>query len=127
MIFVEVARVALASLRDHRLRTFLNLLGIIIAVTTIILVIAVVSGLNRFAANLIGQLGPNTFIVSKGSGAVRTAATTTTLQQGVLEASDVDAGTAMTDMIEAQRAYQMASKAIQTQDQILEIANGVKR
>jgi len=72
--------------------------------------------------------GPdNTFIVSKGSGAVRAAATTTTLQQGVLEASDVDAGTAMTDMIEAQRAYQMASKAIQTQDQILEIANGVKR
>ena len=65
MIFVEVARVALASLRDHRLRTFLNLLGVIIAVTTIILVIAVVSGLNRFAANLIGQLGPNTFIVSK--------------------------------------------------------------
>jgi len=65
VIFVEVARVALASLRDHRLRTFLNLLGIIIAVTTIILVIAVVSGLNRFAANLIGQLGPNTFIVSK--------------------------------------------------------------
>ena len=58
---------------------------------------------------------------------MRAAATTTTLQQGVLEASDVDAGTAMTDMIEAQRAYQMASKAIQTQDQILEIANGVKR
>ena len=36
MIVVEVARVALASLRDHRLRTFLNLLGIIIAVTTIV-------------------------------------------------------------------------------------------
>jgi flagellar basal-body rod protein FlgG len=72
--------------------------------------------------------GPdNTFIVSRGSGAVRAADTGTMLQQGTLEASDVDAGTAMTDMIEAQRAFQMASKAIQTQDQILEIANGVKR
>jgi flagellar basal-body rod protein FlgG len=72
--------------------------------------------------------GPdNTFIVSRGSGAVRPADKGTTLQQGVLEGSSVDAGTAMTDMIEAQRAYQMASKAIQTQDQILEIANGVKR
>jgi flagellar basal-body rod protein FlgG len=72
--------------------------------------------------------GPdNTFVVSRGSGAVRPAAAGTTLQQGVLEASDVDAGTAMTDMIEAERAFQMASKAIQTQDQVLEIANGVKR
>jgi flagellar basal-body rod protein FlgG len=49
------------------------------------------------------------------------------LQQGVLEGSNVDAATAMTDMIEAQRAFQMASKAITTQDQILEIANQVKK
>ena len=34
---------------------------------------------------------------------------------------------AMTDMIEAQRTYQMTSKAIQTADQMMEIANGVKR
>jgi flagellar basal-body rod protein FlgG len=72
--------------------------------------------------------GPdNTFLPSRGSGAVRAADQGTTLAQGMLEASDVDAGTAMTDMIEAQRAYQMASKAIQTQDQVLEIANQVKR
>jgi flagellar basal-body rod protein FlgG len=72
--------------------------------------------------------GPdNTFLVSKSSGGVRPAATGTTVVQGSLEASEVDASTAMTDMIEAQRAYQMAAKAIQTQDQILEIANQVKR
>ena len=34
---------------------------------------------------------------------------------------------AMVDMIEAQRAYQLTSKAIQTADQMMEIANGVKR
>jgi flagellar basal-body rod protein FlgG len=33
----------------------------------------------------------------------------------------------MTDMMEAQRAYQLASKAITTADQMMEIANGVKR
>jgi flagellar basal-body rod protein FlgG len=72
--------------------------------------------------------GPdNTFLVNKASGGVRPAATGTTVVQGSLEASEVDAATAMTDMIEAQRAYQMAAKAIQTQDQILEIANQVKR
>jgi flagellar basal-body rod protein FlgG len=72
--------------------------------------------------------GPdNTFLAGKGSGPVRAAGTSTILQQGVLEGSNVDAATAMTDMIEAQRAFQMASKAISTQDQILEIANQVKK
>ena len=34
---------------------------------------------------------------------------------------------AMTDMIEVQRSFQMTSKAIQAADQMMEIANGVKR
>jgi len=72
--------------------------------------------------------GPdNTFIPTRGSGAVRPADTGTFLQQGVLEASNVDEASAMTDMIEAQRAFELASKAITTQDQILEIANQVKK
>lgn len=72
--------------------------------------------------------GPdNTFVATTGSGAIRAAAKSTTLTQGTLEASNVDQAQAMTDMIEAQRAFQLASKAINTQDQILEIANQVKR
>jgi flagellar basal-body rod protein FlgG len=74
------------------------------------------------------QGGPdNTFVATRASGATRPAATSTRLTQGVLEGSNVDVATAMTDMIEAQRAFQMASKAITTQDQILEIANQVKK
>jgi putative ABC transport system permease protein len=61
----DLLRVAADSLRTHKLRSFLNLLGIIIAVTTIIAVISVVSGLNKYAANVFGQLGPNTMIFSK--------------------------------------------------------------
>lgn len=72
--------------------------------------------------------GPdNTFVATTGSGAIRAAAKSTTLTQGTLESSNVDEAQAMTDMIEAQRAFQLASKAITTQDQILEIANQVKR
>lgn len=72
--------------------------------------------------------GPdNTFVATTGSGAIRAAAKTTTLSQGTLESSNVDTAQAMTDMIEAQRAFQLASKAITTQDQILEIANQVKK
>jgi flagellar basal-body rod protein FlgG len=74
------------------------------------------------------QGGPNnTFLATKSSGATRAAGNGTMLQSGVLEGSNVDAATAMTDMIEAQRAFQMASKAISTQDQILQIANQVKK
>jgi flagellar basal-body rod protein FlgG len=47
--------------------------------------------------------------------------------QGSLEASNVDLGTAMTDMMDAQKSFELASKAISMQDQILGIANGVKR
>ena len=65
MIGGDVLRVALGAMLSHKLRSFLNLLGIIIAVTTIIAVISVVLGLNRYAADVIGQLGPNTMIFSK--------------------------------------------------------------
>ena len=54
-------------------------------------------------------------------------ATGATLQQGVLEASNVDLADAMVDMMDAQRSYSMASKAIHMQDQMMEIANGVKQ
>lgn len=69
----------------------------------------------------------NVFLPSRGSGAVTAAGPRTTLAQGQLESSTVDVGSAMTDMISTQRAFELASKAIQMQDQMLEVANGVKR
>ena len=60
------------------------------------------------------------------SGGIR-AATGTTLQQGALESSNVDVASTMGQMIDAQRGYAMASKAIEMQDQMLQIANQVKR
>jgi len=63
--FSDLLRVALRALRAHPLRAGLNLLGIVIAVTTIIAVISVVTGLNRYASDVFGRLGPNTMIFSK--------------------------------------------------------------
>ncbi len=71
--------------------------------------------------------GENTFEVTPESGPAVAAGNTTTVQQGVLEMSAVDLGETMTSMIETQRAYELASKAITTQDKIAEIALGVKR
>jgi flagellar basal-body rod protein FlgG len=72
--------------------------------------------------------GDNLFAPTAASGRP-TAALPANLkvQQGVLEASNVDMATVMTDLIDAQRGYELASKAITNQDRLLEIANGVKR
>ena len=71
--------------------------------------------------------GDNAFQPSAASGAVGPAPRATKLTQGALEASNVDMATAMVSMIESQRAFELASKAIHTADQMWEIANGVKR
>lgn len=65
MSFLELLRLALYSLQAHKLRSLLNLTGVLIAVTTIVAVISVVSGLNNYAAGFVNQLGPNTIILAK--------------------------------------------------------------
>ncbi len=69
--------------------------------------------------------GDTTFTATAASGAIRPA-TGVTVQQGYLEGSNVDMATAMGEMINAQRSYQMDSRAIQMQDQMLQIANQIK-
>jgi len=50
-----------------------------------------------------------------------------TISQGFLEMSNVSVVEEMVNMITAQRAYEINSKAIQTADDMLQIANNVKR
>jgi flagellar basal-body rod protein FlgG len=71
--------------------------------------------------------GDNAFVTTAASGNAIAAPTSTTLGQGMLEGSNTDMAQAMVDMINAQRSFQMTSKAIQTADQMMEIANQVKR
>lgn len=71
-------------------------------------------------------LGDNRFALTPESGAP-VAATQSRILQGALEGSNVDMADAMVDMIASQRAYQLASRAIHLQDQMLEVANQVKR
>jgi flagellar basal-body rod protein FlgG len=73
------------------------------------------------------SVGENAFVITARSGNAVAAPAATKLKQATLEASNIDVSVAMTDMIEAQRTYQLTSKAIQTADQMMEIANGVKR
>ena len=70
--------------------------------------------------------GNGYYSVTTASGGVRPT-TAASLTQGAVEASNVDLADAMVDMMDAQRSYSMASKAIHMQDQMMEIANGVKQ
>jgi flagellar basal-body rod protein FlgG len=69
----------------------------------------------------------NRFQATATSGAISAAPRTTSSQSGVLETSNVDMGSAMSDMMDAQRSFELASKAITMADQVQEIANGIKR
>jgi flagellar basal-body rod protein FlgG len=80
----------------------------------------------RSQAGLI-SVGDNGFITSAASGAAIAAPRATSLSQGALEASNTDVAQAMVEIIESQRAFQLASKAITTADEMMGIANGVKR
>ena len=76
-------------------------------------------------------IGKNLFVVSEASGdAIESnpgEEGAGTLTQGTLEMSNVQIVEEMVNMIVSQRAYESNSKAIQTSDSMLEIANGLKR
>ena len=71
-------------------------------------------------------LGDSLLAETAASGPARRAGGAR-LEQGALEASNVDLADAMVELTEAQRGYQLASRAIQMQDEILAVANGIKR
>lgn len=70
--------------------------------------------------------GDSLFRPTAASGPVHAAAGAR-LEQGALESSNVDIADATVSMMNAQRGYEMTSKAIQTADEVLAVANGVKR
>jgi len=56
---------ALSALRAHKLRSFLTLLGVILAVTTLVAVMSVIAGLNMYVADRVANLGANVFLVHR--------------------------------------------------------------
>jgi flagellar basal-body rod protein FlgG len=77
------------------------------------------------------SMGKNLFTISEASGDEMTGIAGEnglgTLAQGFLEMSNVSVVDEMVNMITAQRAYESNSKAIQAADDMLQLANNVKR
>ncbi len=65
MPFYEAVRIAVASLRANKLRSFLTVLGILIGVSSVVAVVAITSGLDRYIGEKVLELGGKTFYVQK--------------------------------------------------------------
>ena len=77
------------------------------------------------APQALTSVGDNLFVANAESGAPRQVPTT--FAGGYLEGSNVELADAMVDMMDSQRAYELASRAIRQQDEMMGIANGIRR
>lgn len=67
----ENMRTALATIRTHKLRAGLTMLGVLIGVTSVISVAAIIHGLNAYVDSKVQELGSNTFLISRFPAFVR--------------------------------------------------------
>ena len=65
MTLGEAMKIATSSLWTHKLRSALTLLGVVIGVMSVIAVVSLVNGLNRYVAEKIFNLGADIFLVNR--------------------------------------------------------------
>ncbi len=72
MLFSEAFKLALQSLWANKLRTILTLIGVVMGVASVIMVITLVQGANRYVATKISGYGADVFTVSQMSSVIFT-------------------------------------------------------
>src|SRR5512142_2427082 len=63
--FTSSARMAMATIREHKLRSFRTVLGVIIGTGTVIGVGSIITGLDRTITEAFRSFGPNTIMAFK--------------------------------------------------------------
>jgi putative ABC transport system permease protein len=66
MLFREAIAIALASLRANKLRSLLTVLGILIGVSSVIAIVAITEGLDRYMSDKVLELGTRSFRLQRG-------------------------------------------------------------
>src|SRR6266853_3832175 len=61
----EGVGIALVSLRAHKIRAALTILGVAIVVTVVMVIGALISGFNKGVTDMLASLGPKTFWVGR--------------------------------------------------------------
>src|SRR5271166_349564 len=62
---IENLLVAMDTLRSHKVRSGLTILGIVIGVTSVISVASIIGGLNRYVQDKVESLGSRTYFVTR--------------------------------------------------------------
>lgn len=65
MHFIEAIKLATDAIWAHKLRSFLTLLGVIFGVATVIVVVSLIEGFNKYVDEKIANIGTNAFSVQK--------------------------------------------------------------
>lgn len=61
----EPTLIALETLRTHKLRSFLTLLGVILSVMTLIVVVSMIRGTDQYISDRVANFGANVFLVTQ--------------------------------------------------------------
>jgi putative ABC transport system permease protein len=61
----EPTLIAFETLRTHKLRSFLTLLGVILSVATLIVVVSMIRGTNQYISDRVANFGANVFLVTQ--------------------------------------------------------------
>lgn len=70
--FGENARMALETLRAHKMRSFLTVLGVVIGVAAQIFVSSIMVGVDANTRNMLNEWGPNTLFIDRWDPGIRT-------------------------------------------------------
>ena len=73
MLFSEAFRLALQSLWANKMRTVLTLIGVVMGVASVIMVITLVTGANKYVATKLSGYGADVFTVTRMSSVIFTA------------------------------------------------------
>jgi putative ABC transport system permease protein len=80
-ILKEIFWMAIDSIRSHKMRSFLTLLGIMIGVMTVIAMVSVVQGINRSFMSELESVGSDLIIISKEEPGIQLGETSEEIRQ----------------------------------------------
>jgi len=118
--FAETMRLALDSLRAHKLRSFLTLLGVILAVTTLVSVMSIIEGLNFYIADKVANLGANVLVVDRFGIITSEEAWVKAQKRPIITMDDFERFKASAKLPKAVAGYDRVNSQTRSGDQIME-------
>lgn len=86
MIIFESIKLALKSIWAHKIRSFLTMLGIIIGISSVVILVSIGEGVKNDVRKLVGDLGSNMIFVIGGDLGIGSNASTSQSQGGIKSA-----------------------------------------